>query len=170
MTVFPMATMVRAKKTTAAPQYTVDPLAQTTARSWLETDMTNTQPQFDPTKDVQGPISIAASVITADQSGGQNPTPAANEPAKKTTRLVVIGDVVFATNNALNLEGNRDFLVNSVNWLAEEEDLISVRAKAPADNRLVLTGGQSSLVLYSSVFLLPLAVLGVGAWIWWGKR
>jgi len=167
-TVFPLSTMVRQKKgdTATAGKYTITPLAQTTERSWLATDLNNLRPTPDPSKDVVGPLPIAVSVISSDAGTGS----AADSAPKKTTRLVIIGDVVFATNGWLNVEGNRDFLVNSVSWLSEEEDLISVRAKAPANRRLIMTGGQSSLVMYSTIIVLPLAVLGFGAWVWWGRR
>lgn len=166
MTVFPTITMVRPKKTDAAGKYQVTSLAQTTERSWLETDLSGQRMTMDPGVDTPGPLPIAVSAISTEAG----PQPASEAAPRASTRLVVVGDVDFATNAVLNLEGNRDLLVNSVNWLAEEEDLISVRAKAPADRRVVLTGGQMNLVLYSTVILMPLAVLGFGAWVVWGRR
>lgn len=168
MTIFPTATLVRAKKADGPAKYTVTPLAQTTDRSWLETDMSDPRPTLDPAIDVQGPLSIAASVLSADLTQTGSDGDKANQ--RKTTRLVVVGDVDFATNAMLSWEGNRDFLVNSVNWLAEEEDLIGVRAKEPAFRRMVLTGGQMNLAMYSTIIVLPLAVLAVGAWAVWGRR
>ena len=164
-TVFPLATMVRPKTGQPSTTYQIESLAKTSQQSWLETDLTTSQPSFDPTKDVPGPVSLGVSVI----STSADPLQAA-DPAKKTTRLVILGNLDFATNGVLNLGGNRDFLVNSVNWLAEEEDLIGVRAKAPADRRLVITGGQINLIAFSTIIALPLAVLGFGALIGWGRR
>ena len=66
--------------------------------------------------------------------------------------------------------GNRDFFLNAANWLAESEELISIRAK-PTDNRtLFLTSAQQNTILYSTTLFLPLLVLGLGAAVWWGRR
>jgi ABC-type uncharacterized transport system involved in gliding motility auxiliary subunit len=36
---------------------------------------------------------------------------------------------------------NRDLLANMVNWLSSDEDLISIRPKAPEDRPLNITAG-----------------------------
>ena len=169
MTILPTATEVKAKKLepgkTAA--FTVASFAQTTERSWLKAEIKNNQVAPEAGVDPQGPLSVAATAITA---GAEQAGTSADGNRPKSTRLVVIGDVDFAINQFLNWEGNRDFLMNSVNWLAEDEDMIGVRAKVPANRSLMLTNSQLSLALYSSVFVLPLAVLAVGAWVVWGRR
>ena len=69
-------------------------------------------------------------------------------------RIVVIGTADFASNQFLGAQGNRDFFLNVVSWLAEEEDLLSVRPREAKAEPIVLTSPQSQLV-----FWLPLAVL-----------
>lgn len=59
---------------------------------------------------MRGPVPIAA-VATIDF---------AIEP-KKSAKLVVFGDVDFASNAYLNLSGNSDLFLNTVSWLAEEQ-------------------------------------------------
>ena len=162
LTLFPSAELVRAQEEPTSGKYEVTPLLQTTEQSWLETDTTTQNPTIDVAKDVIGPVQIAASVMSNE--------PVGEGDAAKTTRLVFVGDVDFATNGVISYEGNRDFLVNSVNWLAEEEDLISVRAKDSSNRALILSSSQSNLALFSTVIVLPLLVLGVGAWVYWGKR
>jgi hypothetical protein len=66
--------------------------------------------------------------------------------------------------------GNRDLLLNSLNWLAEDEQLIGVRSKVTEDRTLLLQGPQQNLLPYSSTLFLPLAVLAVGAYVWWQRR
>jgi len=87
---------------------------------------------------------------------------AAKKPPK--ARIVVVGTADFASNQFLGAQGNRDFFLNVVSWLAEEEDLISIRAKDPKQNPVVLTSGQSRLVLGLPLLVLPGAVLicGIG--------
>jgi ABC-type uncharacterized transport system involved in gliding motility auxiliary subunit len=162
-TVFPLATMVRARQGAPNQRYTVTPLIQTTDRAWMETDLANPRPSFDPNADVRGPVSMGVSVTS-------NPDPgAAADAPRKATRLVVIGDVDFATNNVITLGGDRDFFVNSVNWLAEEESLIGVRAKDPTSRRLALSGAQTNMVAIGSILVMPVLVLGVGAFVLWGR-
>ena len=55
--------------------------------------------------------------------------------------MVVVGTANFASNQFLGAQGNRDFFLNVVSWLAEEEDPISVRAKDTKQNPIVLTSG-----------------------------
>jgi ABC-type uncharacterized transport system involved in gliding motility auxiliary subunit len=84
---------------------------------------------------------------------------------------VVVGDSDFASNTYLNqVIGSRDFFVNSVNWLAEDEDLISVRATPAVAPPILLTSQAQVLVFYTSVVFVPLSVLLLGGVIWWQRR
>ena len=49
------------------------------------------------------------------------------------------------TNAALGVQGNRDFFLNTVNWLAQQENLIAIRPREPDDRRLTLTADQQQL-------------------------
>lgn len=150
-------------------------LLETTEQSWLATDDKDINYRQG---DVQGPLTLAVAV-TADakaaagqQGEGQpqgtaTPTPAGEQPK---TRLVVFGSADFATNLALDAMANRQLFVNAVNWLSEEEELISIRPQAPVDRGLILTSTQANLVIYSSVLFLPLLVAAAGAWVWWNRR
>ena len=48
------------------------------------------------------------------------------------TRVVAFGDSDFASNGALGVPGNRDLFLNTVNWLAQQENLIAIRAARSA--------------------------------------
>ena len=99
-------------------------LARTSGESWAETnqDQIRTgQVKPDP-GEARGPLTIAA-VATVDAKD----VPAERKGAK--ARIVLIGDSDFASNGFLNLSGNRDFFLNTLSWLAEEENLIAVRPK-----------------------------------------
>jgi gliding motility-associatede transport system auxiliary component len=140
------------------------PLAQTSRQSWGETDKTVFQTGKatpDPSEKT-GPLSVAV-VATLDVPG--EPKADAGEGAKKPApkaRIVVVGTADFADNQFLGAQGNRDFFLNVVSWLAEEEDLISIRAKDPKQNPVVLTSAQSNLVLGLPLLVLPGAVLICG--------
>lgn len=151
---------------------------ETSARSWAETDMQTLtakgQVNLDLDKgDKQGPVSIAASV-----SGAAPDAPASAAVADKDgktgqapeTRLAVVGDSDFASNSALGIAGNRDLFLNIVNWLAQQENLISIRARQPDDRRITLTAGARRGFFLLSIFIIPGIVLITGVYNWWRRR
>lgn len=158
--VLPSATSVSPMKN--APQdLQVQPLAQTTSQSWLETD--DKTVHFDPGVDPQGPLTVALSVSKAAATGAQN--------ANAGMRAVFVGDVVAASNSATQqVPGDQAIVVNSVNWLTANEDLIQVEAKAPTDRTMVLSSTQLNVLLFGSAGVLPLAVLAIGVVVWWNRR
>ncbi|PYV47913.1 MAG: hypothetical protein DMG92_15215 [Acidobacteria bacterium] len=60
--------------------------------------------------------------------------------------------------------------MNAVNWLSSDEDLISIRPKAPEDRRVTMTQRQFNGVLVTSQFVLPLVVVVAGFGVWWKRR
>ena len=57
-----------------------------------------------------------------------------------------------------------------MNWLASDEDLISIRPKAPDDRKITMTRAQMSIVRITSQFILPLIVIVAGVSVWWRRR
>ena len=96
--------------------------------------------------------------------------PQPETPAKPQTRVVVVGDSDFATNGVLGTQGNRDLFLNTVNWVAQQENLIAIRPKQAGDRRVTMTEDQQRRVLYLSVLGLPLAVAALGFWTWSRRR
>jgi ABC-type uncharacterized transport system involved in gliding motility auxiliary subunit len=86
--------------------------------------------------------------------------PADRKSAK--ARIVLVGDSDFAANEFVNLSGNRDFFLNTLSWLAEEENLIAVRPKESRTAPVFLTAAQNQVVFLVPVVLIPLAVIGAG--------
>ena len=89
---------------------------------------------------------------------------------KPETRLVVFGDSDFVTNGYLGIPGNRDLFLNSVNWLAQQENLISIRPKDPEDRRVTLTADQAKLIFWLSILIIPGLILAAGVQTWWRRR
>jgi ABC-type uncharacterized transport system involved in gliding motility auxiliary subunit len=85
-------------------------------------------------------------------------------------RFVVIGNSGWAANRFLDFNGNSDLALNAVNWLASDEDLISIRPKAPENRRVSMTQRQFNAVLVTSQFILPLIVVVAGFGVWWKRR
>jgi ABC-type uncharacterized transport system involved in gliding motility auxiliary subunit len=165
MTLFPLTRSVDTAK--APPKgVQVDTLARTSPQSWGETDKSVFQKgtaQPDP-GEKRGPLPVAL-VATIEPSAevktGAKPA-GADEKKTPKARIVVVGTADFASNQFLGAQGNRDFFLNVVSWLAEEEDLISVRPKDTRQNPVVLTSAQSNVVLWVPLALLPATVLACG--------
>jgi ABC-type uncharacterized transport system involved in gliding motility auxiliary subunit len=60
--------------------------------------------------------------------------------------------------------------MNVVNWLAQQETLIAIRPREPADRRMTLTENKTTAILLLSIFVIPGLVLGVGVYSWWRRR
>jgi ABC-type uncharacterized transport system involved in gliding motility auxiliary subunit len=155
---------------------------QTAQRSWGETNLASLE---DPSKlspepekgDVNGPVSIAvATAVPAPSPEKPDATPASNPPdkpeeaPKPETRVAAIGDSDFAANAYLGIEGNRDLFMNTVNWLSQQENLISIRPREAADRRITLTANTSTAMFWLTLFVIPAIVLGAGAFTWWRRR
>jgi ABC-type uncharacterized transport system involved in gliding motility auxiliary subunit len=65
---------------------------------------------------------------------------------------------------------NRDLLANMVNWLASDEDLISIRPKSPEDRPLNITARGLTSVFWLSFVIFPLGVVAIGMATWWKRR
>lgn len=86
------------------------------------------------------------------------------------TRLAIIGDSDFASNENFNNANNGDLFLNTVNWLAEETSLISIHRNVQPFRHLVVTQGQRYVIEYSSMIVFPLILLVVAGVIWWRRR
>jgi ABC-type uncharacterized transport system involved in gliding motility auxiliary subunit len=153
-------------------------IIQSGNNSWAESDLQTlttkgeARPDYDK-GDVRGPISLAVAV-SAPVGGETPPPPAPNgqdaNPNKPETRLVVVGDSDFAANSVAGMGGNRDMFLNMVNWLAQQENLISVRPRNPADRRITLTGGQDRMIFWFAMVILPGLIFLAGVQAWWRRR
>ena len=148
------------------------PLLQTSARSWGETDMAQLKSgrvELNADKgDKQGPVTIGAVVATNATDVPKDATKADQRPPE--SRFVTIGDSDFAANYAIRIQGNQDLFLNTVNWLAQQENLISIRPKPPTDSKLTMTTQQATAVLIMSLLVVPGLVLCTGFYTWWRKR
>jgi len=149
------------------------PIIQTSARSWAEVDMAQLKSgrvELNADKgDKAGPVTIGAVTATnATDVPKADASKADQRPPE--SRFVVIGDSDFAANYAVRIQGNQDLFLNTVNWLAQQENLISIRPKPPSDSRLTITARQANAVLVMSLLVIPALVFGTGVYTWWRKR
>src|SRR6184192_4237845 len=126
---------------------TVEKLFSSSDSSVATTNLNS--PQIDPNdpKNKKGPLTIAAA--GSYNTGKEN----------SQGRFVVVGSSSWAANSFINFNGNRDLVLNMMNWLSSDEDLISIRPKEQDDRRITMTQSQFSWVRLTSQFLLPLVVI-----------
>ena len=85
-------------------------------------------------------------------------------------RLAVFGDSDFASNRYYNLSGNGNFFMNTVNWLTEESDLISIQPRTSSPRTVQFTPSQGRMIFFVSVVILPLFILVLGISVWLRRR
>ena len=152
MTFYPLA---RSLKGESKGEITVTDLLTTSESSFGETELQGNEAKFDEGKDTKGPLTLG---VAASKKVGE-----------KEARLVVIGDSDFASNAYQRQSANGDLFVNAVNWLAQEEDLISIRPKSQTNRDVQLTSTAQNIFFWL-ILILPLAVIGSGIQIWWKRR
>ena len=164
MTAFPLARSVTPMDN-PPDDIDVEWLAKTTERSWGETNLSNGKAELNPDEDLLGPVTIAAvaskTIEISDSDTASTDGESEENNQEKTAKLAIVGDSDFASNAFFNFQANGDLFMNTLSWLAEEEDLVSIRPKSPEDRRINLTQTQSRIILLLGVILLPLAVLSM---------
>lgn len=155
MTFFPLArTVAVVDKNKPEPQDTE--LLKTSARSFTIPNLDQKEVKFDPKTDTAGPLTLG---VAADRTTGG-----------KQARLVVIGNSNFAANQFISSQENGDLFFNTIDWLAQDENLISIRPKSVTNRRVTLTEVQWSMLRWLDLFLLPGVVIFAGILIWWKRR
>ena len=162
-TVFPMTRSLSAQAN-LKPGLTVTPIAKTSETSWAEVDLDTLFRQQKAElsdKDTRGPITVVMAVDGKLEQLGFG---------KGDARMVVFGSTEFADNQYAGTFFNRDFFVNSADWLTGEENSISIRPRSIRASRFRLTTGQFSIVFAFAVLLLPELLLIAGIVVWWERR
>jgi gliding motility-associatede transport system auxiliary component len=162
MTFFPLIRSVGPAKDSISG-ITVETLFKSNDNSWGETDLKNNNASFDEKTDFKGPLSLAVAVTKEIKPAGDN-------AAAARARMVVVGDSDFAGNSYFADQGNGNLFLNMVSWLAQDEDLISIRPKAPEDRRIILSQSQIATLRLLTIFLLPGTVLFIGIAVWTRRR
>jgi ABC-type uncharacterized transport system involved in gliding motility auxiliary subunit len=155
--------------------HTAQRLVETSSRSWAETNLkslSGSQPAKQDEGDKAGPVALASAVSAAATAAPPPATPPkeGETPKPAETRVVAFGDSDFASNGALGVAGNRDLFLNTVNWLAQQENLIAIRPRDPEDRRITLTADQERRIFYLTVLIVPGLVLLAGVQTWWRRR
>jgi ABC-type uncharacterized transport system involved in gliding motility auxiliary subunit len=114
-----------------------------------------------------GPLTLVAAVSA---TAADAPAAASPDAPKPEARVVIAGDADFADNDLLMQVGNRDFFMNMVDWVTQQENLISIRPHDAADRRVNLTEDQGRLVGWLVLVIVPGLLVATGIWTWWKRR
>jgi len=174
LTAFPLARSV-APAAGGVNGHNPQTIAETSPRSWAEKDirglLTSGEVSLDESKgDKKGPVSIATAVSATVSQPGDASKSGSEGDRKPETRVVVFGDSDFASNAALGIQGNRDLFMNTLGWLTQQENLISIRPKDAEDRRITLTATQQNNLAILSLLLIPGFIFATGIYTWWRRR
>jgi ABC-type uncharacterized transport system involved in gliding motility auxiliary subunit len=152
---FPLARSIQIKN---GDKTSVEKLFDSSSSSLATTNLSSDRVSVQDPNNKKGPLTLAAAGTY--NTGKQN----------SQGRFVVVGSSGWVANRFITFEGNGDLALNAVNWLSSDEDLISIRPKAPENRRVTMTGRQFNAVLVTSQFILPLIVVVAGFGVWWKRR
>ena len=100
--------------------------------------------------------------------------PPEDEDAKPTStgrsRIAVVGDSDFATNSFFHILGNGTLFVNTVSYLAAQENLIGIEPRTFDLPRVNLTNRQMKGTFFLTIVLIPGILAVVGIAVWWKQR
>ena len=136
---------------------TVDKLFATSENSVATPNLAAAEIKVDAPGNKKGPFTLAA-------AGTYN-----TGKEKEQGRFVVTGSSLFMANGYLRFGGNRDLALNMMSWLAQDEDLISIRPKEPEDRRVNMSAGQMRTFLFA-LLTVPLGIIGWGLMVWNRRR
>ena len=145
------------------PHVKFTPLGLTTPASWLESNIDDLG--YDENK-MTGPF-ILFGILEANGSIEQSPLEISGNP---TTKIIIFGDSDFATNKYFHSSDNSDVFLNSVNWLADDYELVSIRPKLTSYRELVVNSSERNFIKWSSWVIPPTIMLIFAIIVWWRRR
>ncbi|WP_438970878.1 GldG family protein [Methylophaga sp.] len=114
--------------------------------------------RYDAGADVSGPFSLGY-VMTRTSDTDQPPQ-----------RIALIGDGDFVSDAYIGNAANLDLAMALVNWLSNDDKLITIPVKTSVGTQLSLTKTQSIILGLGFLVMFPLLLLVTGLGIWWRRR
>jgi ABC-type uncharacterized transport system involved in gliding motility auxiliary subunit len=140
-----------------AGDWTTSALLKTTDQAYGETDiklLTQSRTKKDDA-DVKGPLNLGYAVENKD----------------KKPKAVILGGSTFLLDQEIQNQGNRDFALNSIGWLQEQTNQVTIRPRqGDAYQQAAIMPSQANTIFFGTVVLFPLLFLVIGGLIWWRRR
>ena len=115
------------------------------------------------------PEFVASAEAVMRELQGKSAQQAEQKPTTR-NRIAVIGDSDFATNSFYHIMGNGRLFLNTVNYLASQENLIGIAPRTYDLPRVNLTNRQIHGTVLLTVVLIPALMALVGIAVWWRQR
>lgn len=132
-------------------------LVEAAPRGWVSSRfIQGNKPVFDKNHDVPGPVTVALALQRNINDREQ--------------RIVVAGSGSFLANAYSGNGGNADLGVNMVNWLTNEEKLITTQPRAVKDGAISLSKTQLSVISAGFLIAMPVLLMLAGGMMWWRRR
>jgi gliding motility-associatede transport system auxiliary component len=163
-TVFPMSRAVQADAAGKTGVSAIE-IIKSSPSAWAESDVEGVFKRGEAAqddKDIKGPVPLAVAVTGKHKEMGFG-----KEGGE--TKLVVVGDADFASNQFFGQLFNRDLVLNMMAWLGGEEQKISIRPRAIQASRTQLGPEETRRIFYLSVLVLPELLLFLGLTVWWRR-
>jgi len=84
--------------------------------------------------------------------------------------IAVIGSGHFLANSYIGNGSNLDFGINLINWLVDDENLITIQPRATLDSNLTMSKFALTAIVTGFLIVLPLFFLLGGVTMWWRRR
>lgn len=157
--------------------YKITPVLQTSENSWAETDLESAQSastdikpmrNLDNPDEFKGPINVA---VTAEREFN---LPDSLRTANMQTfwvRSAFFSNARFATNAIIaTFTPNLSLFLNTVNWVARNEEIIDVTPNTDIFTPVELTQSDRRFITWLTLFIFPAAILMAGMIVWFRKR
>jgi ABC-type uncharacterized transport system involved in gliding motility auxiliary subunit len=146
------------------PGTSVTPLVNTSRNSWGQQGRERVG--YVKGRDTPGPATLMVVALRRPADDAAEAAP----PRVQRSRIAVVGDSDFATNSFFHIMGNGALFLNTVNYLAAQEDLIGLRPRTAELPRINLTNRQMKATFFLSVLLVPGLLALVGTVVWWRQH
>jgi ABC-type uncharacterized transport system involved in gliding motility auxiliary subunit len=149
---------VRSVRAVPNEKFTATEFAFTSNKSWAEKDLEaifGEPPTAELSEeDDKGPVPVAVASERADSAG----------------RIVVMGDADFVANINIRHLYNRDFFLNSLNWVLGDEENVSIRSTTMRGSTKSISDEQLKRMFLVTAILIPELLLLWGLSVWWFRQ
>lgn len=179
-TLLPLVRSVR-KAASVSAEKDVSELIKTSSDGWAETDLAALPNVAKGETDLAGPVSLGIAVsykigpeppagAAQEEPGAEEEKAEATKDERPEARLVVFGDLDFATDTQITSGANATLLLNTLNWLVERQQLLAIEPRRPEQTRLLLSSAELNSVYLLVLLILPATAVAVGVMTYLRRR
>jgi len=154
-----------------------EPLVWTSEKSWLMKENFTIDPDQSARTGLLPGVTLGKQNVVMALSG-VFPSEFSPGQASPATRLLVVGSSNFLTDlmQITQSNANAAFVENSLEWLAQDESLLSIKTRTYREKTLTMLQDEAVrnatafALSFVNLFLVPLSVLGWGVWRFLRRR